>query len=103
MSSDNRSIEDDPVLVDFQLERLEDQGPATSLRPVREAIEDGLPRAKPLRKVTPRNSGLCPVKHGVDEGSVVQLVFRSTSLRNDDANHRPLGIGQSMAARHTQL
>jgi hypothetical protein len=101
--SDDRGIENGAVFVDFQLERFEDRGPVTSPRPVREAVENGLPRAKPLRQVTPGYAGLCAVKHGIDEGSVVHLGLGSSSFRNDDADHRPLGIGQSMAVRHAQF
>jgi len=101
--SDDGGVENGAVFVDFQLKRLENRGPVTSPRPVREAVENGLPRAKPLRQVTPGYAGLCAVKYGVDEGSVVHLGLRPSSLGHDDTDHRPLGIGQSMAVRHAQF
>jgi len=98
--SDDRGVEDGAVFVYFELERFEDRGPVTAQGPVRESVEDGLPRAKALRKISPRYAGFCPVEHGVDEGTVFELGLRPSSLRNDDADHRPLSIGQSMAVRH---
>jgi hypothetical protein len=101
--SDDRGVENRAVFVYFELERFEDRCPVTSSRPVREAVEDGLPRAKSLRQVAPRHAGLHAVKHSIDESPIVHLGRRPTSLGNDDAEHRPLGVGQSMAVRHSQL
>jgi hypothetical protein len=103
VSSDYRSVEDDAILLDFQLKRLENRCPVASKRPIRKAVEHGLPLTETLGEIAPGDPGLCSVQHGVNERSVVELGLGPTAFGHDDTNHCPLRIGQSMTGPHTEL
>ena len=99
MRPNDCGINDGTRLIDFELERLEHEGPGSALRPVVEPVEDRFPRAEALRKVAPRDARPCPVQHGIDEQAIVRL--RSPELLwKHVTKPLPLFVGQSMAMHY---
>jgi hypothetical protein len=103
VGSNNRSVNHHSFVVGLKLQCLEDRCPMTAVRPVRKAVEHGLPRPEALGQITPRDPCLRAIQDRIDEGSVIEFRRRAPALGHDDAEHRPLGIGQSMAVGHAQL
>jgi hypothetical protein len=103
MCADDGGVDHDTFFVDLYSKCPEDGRPVTTLRPVREPVEDRLPGAKALWEIAPRYARFRAVEHRIDKPPVVEFGLRATFLGDGDAYHRPLRIGQSMAERHAQL
>lgn len=103
MRSDYGPVDDGADVVVFELQFLEDELPDASLRPVREAVVDRLPRAKSLWQVAPRNSRARAVENRVDKKSIAPFRARSLPLlRQYSSEPCPLLIAQCMSV-HRQL
>ena len=70
MSADDGAIDDGAGLIDLDLQLLEDRGPVAGARPVGEAVVDRLPRAEPLRQISPGHAGLGSIQYGFNEQSI---------------------------------
>jgi hypothetical protein len=98
MGAHHRAVDDRSYVVVVVLQRAEDGLPVAFLRPVRKPVVDRLPRAKPLRQVTPRKTGSDAVEHRFDEESVTAYRGRARLL---DGQHSlqtpPLGVRERVS------
>lgn len=103
MRSDNRTVDDEALFIDFELKCLEYSRPVPSMGPVREPIVHGFPRAESFREISPRRTSLHPIEYRIDEGSIVQFWRGPSSLGYKTFNDFPLPVSQCMAAFHSDF
>ena len=98
MCADDGAVDNGAGLVNLDLQLLEDRGPMALLRPVREAVVDGLPGAKSLWQISPRAPRLGPVQHGLDEETIAPDRLWTRSLpRQDRLQSTPLRVRERVS------
>lgn len=98
MSPDYRTVDDRPDFIVFELKLFEKELPNAALCPVREAVIDRFPWAKPLRQIAPWNAGSRSIEHRVDEVSVTELrPWALPTLRQQTLKSYPLLVGQCVS------
>ncbi len=76
-----RTVQGVPLVVTVPLKRLKQPVPLARLRPTTETVENGLPRPKLLRKITPRHARATPPQHRLDEVAVIHARATRALLR----------------------
>ena len=98
MSANYGTVDDGAGLIDLDLQLLENRGPVALLRPVCEAVVDGLPRTESLRQVSPRAPRLGAVQHGLDKETIAPDRLRARPLsRQDRLQSTPLRVRERVS------
>jgi len=71
--TDIRAINSIPIVIDFDVQRLEDGGEMPGQRPAAKPTIDCLPDATAFRQITPRDTGADLPKHRAEEFSIADL------------------------------
>jgi hypothetical protein len=93
-------IEDHCFVLFLNLKASEYLCPVPTQRPVREPIENCLPRAESFGQIAPWDAGPRAVDDSVDEPSVVERRLRPASRGHENTDHSPLCIGHGVAVCH---
>ena len=103
MSPHDRGVDHGVLVVGVGSQGFENLLPNTTRRPAGVARMDLLPVAEPLRKIAPGNARPVPVKHSLDEQTIVLGCHPDVALtaRQQVLDPIPLVVAQAVAAHRS--